>query len=189
MPTAIPTKLPMTRKPACWVAAGRWDFSVAIGKAWEKALFEAPTPMTRKVAVRAAIVMGPGRGGIFDIFLTLTRLGLGGTIGDGRQMTSWIHQEDFLRALDFLVAREDLEGPINVGTPHPISQKDFMAALRKAYGMPLALPTPKWMMEIGAFFLRTESELTLKSRYSVPARLIRAGFDFQFLTWGPAVLD
>jgi uncharacterized protein (TIGR01777 family) len=168
-------------------APKRWDFSVDIAKAWEKALFEAPTPKTRKVALRAAIVMSPGKGGIFDIFLNLTRFGLGGRIGDGRQMVSWIHGEDFLRAIDFLLEREDLEGAFNVGSPYPVPQKDFISALRKAYGMPLGLPATKWMMEIAALILRNESELTLKSRYTVPARLIREGFTFRYPVWEQAV--
>jgi uncharacterized protein (TIGR01777 family) len=168
-------------------APKRWDFSVDIARAWEKALFESPTPATRKVALRADIVMSPGKGGIFDIFLNLTRFGLGGTIGDGRQMISWIHGEDFLRVVDFLLERDDLEGTFNVGTPHPLPQKEFMAELRKAYGMPLGLPATKWMMDFAAWVIRTESELTLKSRYTVPARLTREGFTFRHPTWGPAV--
>lgn len=170
-------------------APKRWDFSVDIAKAWEKALFAAPTPKTRKVALRAAIVMSPGAGGIFNIFLALTRFGLGGPIGDGRQMISWIHGEDFLRAIDFLIDREDLEGVFNVGSPYPMPQKDFMAELRKAYGMPIGLPASRWMMDIAAFVLRTESELTLKSRYVVPARLTREGFTFRYPAWGTATRD
>jgi uncharacterized protein (TIGR01777 family) len=163
-----------------------WDFSVDIAKAWEKALFEADTPRTRKVALRAAIVLSPGRGGIFNIFLNLTRLGLAGPIAGGRQMISWIHREDFLRAVDFLVAKEDLSGPVIIGSPNPVTQSGFVAALRKAWGMPIGLPATKWMMEIAAWVLRTESELTLKSRHSYPGRLTRAGFTFLFPTWPEA---
>lgn len=170
-------------------APRRWDYSVEIGKAWEKALFEADTPKTRKVAMRSAVIMSPGRGGIFNIFLTLTRLGLAGTIGDGRQMMSWIHREDFLRAVDFLLEREDLDGPIIIGAPNPVPQRQCMADLRRAWGMPIGLPATKWMMGIAAFFLRTESELTLKSRYTVPGRLTQAGFDFRFPLWPAAVQD
>lgn len=165
----------------------RWDFSVEIGKAWERVLFEAVTPRTRKVAMQAAIIMSPDRGGILDIFFNLTRLGLAGTIGDGRQMMSWIHRDDFLRAVDFLLEREDLEGRILIGSPHPLPQKDFMAALRKAWGMPIGLPARKWMMEIAAFLLRTESELTLKSRFTFPGRLTRSGFTFQHPHWPEAI--
>ncbi len=166
-----------------------WDFSVGIGKAWEKALDEADTPKTRKVAMRSAIVLSPGRGGIFNILLTLTRLGLGGTIADGRQIISWIHGDDFLRAIFFLLEREDISGPVNIVSPAALPQKEFMAALRAAWGMPIGLPATRWMMEIAAFVIRTESELTLKSRYALPGRLQQAGFRFEHPEWREAARD
>ncbi|MDB5050357.1 MAG: epimerase [Fibrobacteres bacterium] len=166
-----------------------WDFSVAIGKAWEKAQRDADTPKTRKVAMRSAIVLNPGRGGIFNILLTLTRLGLGGTIADGRQIISWIHGDDFIRAVFFLLEREDIEGPVNITAPNPLPQKQFMAALRAAWGMPIGLPATRWMMAAAAFVIRTESELTLKSRYAMPARLMREGFRFEYPEWPAAVRE
>jgi uncharacterized protein (TIGR01777 family) len=166
-----------------------WDFSVGIGKAWEQALDEADTPRTRKVAMRSAIVLSPGRGGIFNILLTLTRLGLGGTIADGRQIISWIHGDDFLRAIFFLLEREDIAGPVNIVSPSALPQKEFMAALRTAWGMPVGLPATRWMMEIAAFVIRTESELTLKSRFALPGRLQQAGFRFEHPDWPEAARD
>jgi NAD dependent epimerase/dehydratase family enzyme len=133
--------------------------------------------------------MSPDRDGIFDVLLGLVRAGLGGTIDGGRQFVSWIHDRDFVRAVELLAARDDLEGPVNVASPNPLPQREFMAALRAAWGTRIGLPAAKWMVEIGAFFLRSDSELTLKSRRVVPSRLLDAGFTFDFPEWGAAAKD
>ena len=162
-----------------------WKFSIEIAKAWERAQQEANTPRTRKVALRTAMVMSPDRGGIFDMLLRLTRFGLGGAIAGGRQFVSWIHDRDFARAVEFLI-RSELEGAVNLAAPNPLRQRDFMAALRAAWGTPISLPATRWMAEIGAFFLRTDTELLLKSRRVAPARLLDAGFGFDFPDWPAA---
>jgi uncharacterized protein len=166
-----------------------WKFSVEVATAWEEALFEAQTPNTRKVALRAAMVMSPDRGGIFDMLLRLTRLGLGGRAGSGRQYVSWIHEADFVRAVDVLLARADLDGPVNVAAPGPLPNADFMRYLREAAGVRMGLPAARWMLEIGAWLLRTETELVLKSRRVVPQRLLDAGFVFEFPEWAKAAKD
>ncbi len=150
---------------------------------------EAATPATRKVALRAAMVMSPDRGGIFDVLLGLTRRGLGGTIAGGRQFMSWIHERDFVRAVELLLERDDLSGPVNLAAPTPLPQREFMAALRAAWGTRVGLPATRWMAEIGAFFLRTDTELTFKSRRVVPGRLRDAGFTFEFPEWPAAAAD
>ena len=170
-------------------APSYWQFSIEIAKAWEKAQMEASTPHTRKVALRSSMIMSPDRGGIFDVLSGLTRAGLGGPIAGGRQYMSWIHHRDFTRAVEFLIARDDMEGAVNVCSPNPIPQRDFMAALRGAWGARIALPATKWMAEIGAFFLRTDTELTFKSRRVVPGRLLGAGFTFEFPEWPDAAVD
>jgi uncharacterized protein (TIGR01777 family) len=170
-------------------APAYWKLSVDIGKAWERTLDEARTPRTRKVALRSAMVMSPDRGGIFDVLLGLTRAGLGGTIAGGRQFVSWIHEQDFARAIELLIAREDISGAVNLAAPGPLPQRDFMAALRAAWGTRVGLPATKWMAELGAFFLRTDTELTLKSRRVVPGRLLDAGFAFAFPEWRAAAQE
>jgi hypothetical protein len=170
-------------------APAYWGFSVEIAKAWERTLDEAATPSTRKVALRAAMVMSPDRGGIFDVLSGLTRMGLGGSVGGGRQYVSWIHERDFVRAIELLIAREDLAGPVNLASPGPLPQGEFMAALREGWGRRIGLPATKWMAEIGAFFLRTDTELLLKSRRVIPGRLLEAGFLFDFPDWPSAARD
>ena len=168
---------------------GYWKRSIDIAKAWEAAQLEAKTPQTRKVALRSAMVMSPDPGGVLDVLLGLTRLGLGGPIGGGRQYVSWIHERDFARAVAFLIERDDLDGPVNLAAPNPIPQREFMAALRAASGTRIGLPATKWMAEIGAFFLRTDTELTLKSRRVIPGRLLDAGFAFELPEWPAAAYD
>jgi uncharacterized protein (TIGR01777 family) len=170
-------------------APSDWRFSIEIAQAWERAQSEASTPRTRKVALRAAMVMSPDPGGIFDTLLGLTRKGLGGTIAGGSQFMSWIHERDFTRAVAFLIDRDDLEGPVNLASPNPMVQRDFMAALRRASGTRVGLPVTKWMASLGAFFLRTETELAFKSRRVVPRRLLEAGFTFDFNDWPAAAAD
>lgn len=166
-----------------------WRFSYDVATSWERAFFDAATPYTRKIALRSAITMSPDRGGAFETLLNLVRLGLGGRSGLGRQFVSWIHDADFVRALEFLIARTDLDGCINITSPNPLPNRDFMAALRRAWGAPFGLPAADWMLEIGALLLRTETELILKSRRVVPTRLVDAGFGFQFPGWSTAAAD
>jgi uncharacterized protein (TIGR01777 family) len=168
---------------------GYWRRSVEIATAWERTQEEASTPRTRKVALRAAMVMSPDRGGIFDVLLGLTRWGLGGAIAGGQQYVSWIHDRDFVRAVEFLIEREDLEGPVNLAAPGPLPQREFMAALRAAWGRRVGLPATGWMAEIGAFFLRTDTELLLKSRRVIPGRLLETGFAFEHPDWPAAARD
>ncbi|MFC9097497.1 TIGR01777 family oxidoreductase [Streptomyces sp. NPDC057072] len=166
-----------------------WAYSVEIAKSWEQAQAESWTPATRKVALRAAMVMSPDRGGVFDVLLKLARLGLGGPVAGGAQYVSWIHEEDFVGAVEFLIAREDLEGPVNLASPGPLPQRDLMRALRAAWGVPVGLPATRWMAELGAFALRSDTELLLKSRRVVPGRLRTAGFTFAHPEWDKAVAD
>jgi len=170
-------------------APAYWRFSIDIAKAWEQALADARTPSTRKVAMRSAMVMSPERDGIFDVLLGLTRRGLGGTIAGGRQWMSWIHGRDFVRAVNLLIECDDLEGPVNIAAPFPLTQRDFMAALRAAWGARVGLPATAWMAKMGAVFLRTDTELVFKSRYVVPGRLLGAGFAFEFPAWPVAASE
>jgi uncharacterized protein (TIGR01777 family) len=166
-----------------------WRFSIELAKAWERASDEAATPRTRKVKMRTAIVMSPQRGGAFDVLLNLVRRGFGGKTGDGLQFVSWIHEQDFAAAVAWLLRHEEITGPVNLAAPHPLINADFMRALRRAWGVRVGLPTPEWLLEIGAFFLRTESELVLKSRRVVPGRLLAGGFEFRYPTWPEAAAD
>jgi hypothetical protein len=167
-------------------APDSWRFSIDVAKAWEAAAGERETPGTRKVLLRAAMVMSPDRGSIFDTLLRLIRVGLGGAVAGGRQHVSWIHHMDFVQAVLWLIDHGEVEGAVNVAAPHPLRYRDFMAALRSAWGMPVGLPATAWMVEVGTFLLRTESELVLKSRRVVPGILLDAGFVFQFPEWSAA---
>jgi hypothetical protein len=162
---------------------------VEIAKAWERAQEQAETPHTRKIALRSAMVMSPDRGGVFDVLLRLARLGLGGPVAGGGQYVSWIHESDFVRAVDFLVDRNDLAGPVNLAAPEPLPQRALMRALRAAWGVPVGLPATRWMAELGAFALRSDTELLLKSRRVVPGRLLAAGFAFDHVRWPEAAED
>jgi uncharacterized protein len=171
------------------VAPSTWRFSIDVATQWERAFVAVDTPHTRKIALRSAMVMSPSRGGPFDQLLRLVRFGLGGPAGSGQQYVSWIHHVDFVRALEFLIAREEIDGPVNVASPSPLPNRDFMHAIRKAWGSSFGLPAREWMLKIGAFFLRTETELILKSRRVVPGRLLENGFRFQYPTWEQAGRD
>lgn len=169
-------------------APNTWQFSIEVAKAWEQAANEANVPGTRKVLLRSAMTMSPDRGGVFDVLLGLVRRGLGGKNGDGRQYVSWIHDRDFIRAIYWLI-ENDLEGAVNLSSPFPIPNAEFMKSLRQAWGRNFGLPSTRWMLEVGAFLLRTETELVLKSRRVVPGRLLDAGFQFEFAKWEFAAKD
>ncbi|TDC26975.1 DUF1731 domain-containing protein [Streptomyces sp. 8K308] len=167
---------------------GYWAYSVEIARNWEREQELADTPHTRKVALRSAMVMSPDRGGVFDWLLWLARLGLGGPVAGGDQYVSWIHDRDFVRAVEFLAERDDLAGPVNLASPGPLPQRAFMRALRAAWGVPVGLPATRWMAGLGAFAVRSDTELLLKSRRVVPGRLLEAGFAFEHPRW-PAAAD
>jgi len=170
-------------------APDTWRFSIDVATSWERALKESPTPQTRRVAMRSAIVMNPDPGSPFSTLLQLVRLGLGGQAGDGRQYMSWIHDRDFRNAVLWLIEHEELEGPVNLAAPNPLTNSEFMRVLRRAWGMPFGLPAAEWMLELGALVLQSETELILKSRRVVPAKLLQSGFTFQFPAWTDAARD
>jgi uncharacterized protein (TIGR01777 family) len=170
-------------------APDTWRFSIDVVKKWERELNAAATPNTRKVLMRSAIVMSPSPGGPFDMLLKLVRLGLGGRFGDGKEYVSWIHDQDFVRTMDWLIQHDELEGPVNLAAPNPLPNAEFMQTLRKAWGIKFGLPATEWMLELGAFVLRSETELMLKSRRVIPPRLLNSGFTFQFPIWAEAAND
>ncbi len=170
-------------------APDTWSFSIQVAKAWEEAFFSTATPLTRKIALRSAMTFSPDRGGVFDVFLNLVRHGLGGTNLPGTQYVSWIHEVDFIRSIEFLIERRNLTGAVNLASPHPLPNREFLGILRKAWGIRAGLPTSGWMLEIGTFLLRTESELVLKSRQVIPGRLLNEGFQFTYPRWPEAARD
>ncbi len=163
-------------------------FSVDVCRAWEGEMEAAVTPRTRKVMLRIAMVLGRD-GGVFIPFRLLARLGLGGTLASGRQYMSWLHEEDLIGAIEFLMGRPDIAGAVNLSAPNPVRNIEWMREFRRRYGPGVGLPAAKWMLEVGAFFLRTETELLLKSRRVVPGRLREAGYCFQFPDLGSALDD
>jgi uncharacterized protein (TIGR01777 family) len=163
-----------------------WRFSIDVAQAWERAFDEAVASRTRKVALRSAMTLSPDAGGVFDTLLGLVRRGLGGRAGDGRQFMSWIHDDDFTAAVRWLIDRDEIDGIVNVAAPNPLPNAEFMRVLREAYCVPFGLPATAWMLDVGAVFLRTETELILKSRRVVPRRLLEHGFRFTFPEWRSA---
>jgi uncharacterized protein (TIGR01777 family) len=165
-----------------------WNFSIQIAKNWEAELEKADTPNTRKVPLRTAIMMGIDKESAFDIFSGLTRMGLGGQLGSGRQFVSWVHEQDMVRAMEFIIEGE-MAGPVNICAPNPLPQAQFAKDLRRAWGIPFGLPAMPWMINIGAWVMNGDSELVMKSRRVVPTRLLDAGFKFNFPDWAPAAKD
>jgi hypothetical protein len=170
-------------------APDTWRFSIDVAHAWETAVAESATPHTRRVLLRAAMVMSPDRGGVFDTLLRLVRFGIGGAAAGGRQYISWIHHLDFVRAVFWLIAHPNLDGPVNLAAPQPLPNKEFMRALRVARGAPFGLPAAEWMLKLGALILRSETELVLKSRRVIPGRLLDSGFAFEFPDWPRAARE
>ena len=155
------------------------EFSVEVATEWERALFESKTPATRKVALRSAMVLANEKNSVFPVLRRLVRFGLGGKMARGQQYVSWIHAPDFCRSVEWLIDHDDLNGPVNLASPNPVTNREMMRTLREVCGVPVGLPAALWMLEVGAFFLRTETELIIKSRRVVPGKLLAGGFVFQ----------
>jgi len=162
-------------------------FSVHVATEWERVFDEANTPRTRKVALRSAMVLGHGSNSVLPNLLRLTRVGLGGSLAGGRQFVSWIHEEDFCRAVEWIIDHENLSGAVNLTAPNPVTNAEFMATIRKACRAPFGLSAKRWMLEVGAFFMRTETELIIKSRRVVPGKLLASGFTFRHPQLLPAI--
>ncbi|MBB6454618.1 hypothetical protein HNQ94_003107 [Salirhabdus euzebyi] len=163
-------------------------FSVDVAKNWEDSFFGFSLPNTRQIALRIAIVLGK-EGGVMTPYKNLVRLGLGGKQGTGKQKFSWIHIEDLFQIVQFLKERNDLSGVFNCSAPYPVDNAELMKLLRAKLKVPVGLPSPKWMLELGAIFIKTETELVLKSRWVVPERLIHEGYNFSFETLHEALED
>jgi len=163
-------------------------FSVEVARTWEAVAQSIPLPKTRLAILRTAMVMSP-LGGVLPRLVQLTRLGLGGRHASGDQYVSWIHGEDLCRAVQHIMDRPDATGIYDLAAPEPTRDGYLMAQLRARFKPWLALPQPKWMLELGAFLLRTESELILKSRRVVPTRLLREGFTFRYPGITSALMD
>jgi uncharacterized protein (TIGR01777 family) len=153
-------------------------FSVHVATEWERVFNEASTPRTRKAALRSAMVLGHAKNSVLPNLLRLGRLGLVGSLAGGSQFVSWIHQEDFCRAVEWIMEHESLSGAVNLAAPNPVTNAEFMAAIRRVCRAPFGLPAPRWLLEIGAFFMRTETELIIKSRRVIPGKLLANGFTF-----------
>jgi uncharacterized protein (TIGR01777 family) len=164
-------------------------FSVHVATEWERVLNEARTPGTRKVALRSAMVLGHGRNSVLPNLLRLARLGLGGSMAGGRQFVSWIHEDDFCRAVEWIMEHEMIGGKVNLAAPNPVPNAELMAMIRQVCHVPFGLPSPRWLLEIGTFFLRTETELIIKSRRVVPGKLLADGFKFRFENINHAIED
>jgi uncharacterized protein (TIGR01777 family) len=166
-----------------------WHFSIDVARAWEGALDAAPTPRTRKVAMRTAIVMSTAPAQPFDIYHYLVRLGLGGRHGDGRQFVSWIHEFDFVAAVRWLIDHRYTSGAVNIAAPNPLPNADFMRELRAAAGRRFGMFASGPVLALAALVHRTETELLLKSRRVVPTRLLETGFRFAYPEWGAAARE
>ena len=168
-------------------------YSLEVAHAWEDAFVAAyaenELSNTRGVVMRTAMVFGVEPGGVFETLGKLTKLGLGGTMGHGRQFVSWLHEEDFCEIIGWLLLNEEAQGVYNLTAPEPLANREMMRVLRKVYGVAFGLPAFKWMLEIGAFLLRTETELIVKSRRVEPERLLTEGYEFRFRRFEKAVQE
>ena len=155
------------------------DFSMNVAKTWEKTFNDSTLFATRKIAMRTSIVLGK-EGGALTHLAPLVKFGLGGKNGSGKQFVSWIHVEDLARIIEWFMENKNAAGVYNCTSPSPIRNEIFMEKIRSSFRIPFGLPAPKWMIEIGTFLLRSESELVLKSRKVIPGKLLAEGFEFEF---------
>ena len=164
------------------------DFSMNVAKAWEAAFFDFNHPNTRKVALRISLILGKNEG-VLPVLKRLVKLGLGGYHGNGKQQFAWMHINDLIRSVEFIIDNDYLKGPIICSSPAKVNNKEFMKAFRKTIGIPFGLPASTLMLKVGAAIIGTESELILKSRYVSPKKLLDAGFQFKFTNIDKALVD
>ncbi|TCD01658.1 TIGR01777 family oxidoreductase [Pedobacter psychroterrae] len=165
-----------------------YGFSIDVCRQWEQTFFETSTPQIRKIALRMGIVLG-SRDGAFPRLLNLVKFGLGGKQGDGQQYVSWVHEQDAAKCTEWLLQHKELSGVINCTAPEAVKNTTFMKLIRNAYGVPFGLPSPAWLLEMGAVVIGTETELILKSRWVAPKRLVDSGYSFIFPRAEHAIKD
>lgn len=167
-------------------------FAPEVGTAWEAAFAEAAPPYVRRVVLRTSFVLGRDRGSgasALGRLARLARLGLGGTVGHGRQGISWIHEDDMSALFERAIGEPSMRGVYVATAPNPVSNAEFMRELRRVLRVPIGLPSPEFMVRLGARVLRTDPELALYGRYCVSSRLPREGFTFRFTEVGGALAD
>jgi len=164
------------------------DFLSEVVRKWEAAFFGYKFPETRQVALRTSVVLG-STGGALEPLVKLTRYGLGGRQGNGKQLFSWIHEEDYFRILLFLLENTLLNGVINCTAPTPVSNNELMYTLRNKLHVNIGLCAPKQFVKLGALLMGMESELILNSSFVVPKRLLDAGYQFYYPTLDLALID
>ncbi len=168
-------------------------FAPFVGRAWEEAFHASALPSQRKVILRTSFVIGRDHGagsGALARLGPLVRLGLGGTIGTGKQGISWIHEADMNRLFERALTDANMLGTYIATAPNPVSQCVFMREMRRAIGMPIGLPAFGWMVRIAApLLLRTDPELALYGRYLVSRRLREMQFEFRFPDLRDALAD
>jgi uncharacterized protein (TIGR01777 family) len=154
-------------------------FSIDVCQKWEAAFNQFELNNTRKVILRTGIVLGKS-GGPMKPLKMLAKLGFGGKQGSGEQYVSWLHEDDFVNIIDFIASNQDINGAYNITAPTPLPNSDFMKAIRHALKIRVGISMPRWLLELGAIIIGTETELILKSRRVVPTKLLEAGYHFKF---------
>lgn len=154
-------------------------FSVGIAKAWEESFFSFNLPHTRQVALRIAIVLGKN-GGVVEPLMRMVRFGFGGKQGSGKQKFSWIHIEDLLNIVLFVQTHTEITGVLNCSSPNPVDNQTLMKTFRNVMNIKIGIPSPTWMLQVGAWVIGTETELLLKSRWVLPERILKEGFVFKY---------
>ncbi len=170
-----------------WTGEIGTGFTVDVGKKWEQSFFESDLASTRRVALRISIILGK-HGGAMIPLRNITKFGLGGKQAGGKQMFSWIHEMDVFEIVRFLESHP-VEGAVNCTAPNPVTNAEFMREMRQVIGMPIGLPAPLFILELGTRLLRTESELIVNSHWVLPARLLQEGFKFRFANLPDALKD
>lgn len=161
-----------------------------VAQPWEAAFDGANT--AHGVILRTSIVLDPDSPALRRL-VGLTKAGLGGRIGDGRQWFSWIHLTDWLTIVRACLGIEDgisiPAGVLVAATDHPVRNRELMAALRRHLHRPPAPPTPAALLRLGAVLLRSDPALGLTGRHATSKTLRENGFDFQFATLDAALTD
>jgi uncharacterized protein (TIGR01777 family) len=157
-----------------------WGLAPFVGREWEQAFARAVPSSMRQVVLRTSFVLGKS-GGAMRQLTKIARWGLGGTVGHGRQGISWIHEYDMDRLFERAITDDSMRGTYIATAPNPVSNAEFMSAMRKALRAPIGLPAAGWMVRIAApLLLNSDPDLALYGRYCVSRRLKEEGFEFEF---------
>ena len=159
------------------------EFSHVLCRDWEHAATKAQSDQTRVCLLRTGIVLAK-QGGALGKMLPAFKFGLGGPLGQGKQGMSWIHIDDMIQLILFVLSHQEIHGPVNATAPNPVDNNEFSQTLANVISRPAMLRMPSWVLKL---MMGEMSDLLLHGQFVLPNKLLSHNYRFHYPTLQPAL--